>query len=155
LNYAVILPIDAHPSLETISGANRFVMERHRDLIAQLTGQPVAIEGHTDLAIRSRKFSGNAQRRKRRALLFHGTFLLDFDIGLIEQLLRAPPHPPAYREQRRHAEFLTRLPLVAVALKSALEQAWHARPPSVDVPQAAIARLVAERYSTDDWNLKR
>jgi lipoate---protein ligase len=37
--------------------------------------EPVAVLGHTDLALGGRKFSGNAQRRKRWSLLFHGTFL--------------------------------------------------------------------------------
>jgi lipoate-protein ligase A len=154
LNYSVTLPIDSDPALETIPGTNRFVMERHRAALTELLGQTVSIEGHTDLAIGSLKFSGNAQRRRRRCLLFHGTFLLDFDIALIEQLLRAPSRQPAYRQHRRHSEFLTCLPLTAAAIKTSLQQVWRAAPQPVEVPHAAIARLVAERYSTDGWNLK-
>ncbi len=154
LNYAVILSIDSHRELETISGANRFVMERHRAMLAQRTGQPISIAGHSDLIIGARKFSGNAQRRKRRALLFHGTFLLDFDLCLLEQLLRPPPRQPAYRAQRRHGEFLTRLPLTVPALKEALQKAWKADDTTVAVPRDAMAHLVADRYSQREWNLK-
>jgi lipoate-protein ligase A len=155
LNYSVTLPMDADPALETISGANCFVMERNRGALAELLARPVALEGHTDLALGSLKFSGNAQRRKRRCLLFHGTFLLaDFDITLLEQLLRAPPRQPAYRQRRRHSEFLTGLPLTGVAVKAALQQAWRAASEPVEVPRASIAQLVAERYSMDAWNLK-
>lgn len=154
LNYSVTLPINFDPALETISGANRFVMGRHRDALAALIGQSVTIEGHTDLAIGGRKFSGNAQRRKRRSLLFHGTFLLNFDIQLIEQCLRAPPRQPDYRQQRAHSEFLTSVPLTDATIKRALEEAWGAELQVVEVPETAIAQLVAERYSMDDWNLK-
>src|SRR6266496_1909173 len=91
LNYSLVLPIDAAPPLASISGANRFILERHRDAIGAATGLPITVEGHTDLALRGRKFSGNAQRRKRTHLLFHGGFLLDFDLRLLTALLRMPP----------------------------------------------------------------
>jgi lipoate-protein ligase A len=154
LNYSLLLPLESEPALQTVSGANRLVMERNRDAIARLLNRPVAIEGHTDLALNQLKFSGNAQRRKRHWLLFHGTFLLDFDIALIEELLLAPQRQPPYRKQRRHSEFLTRLPLAHPAVKAALCDAWQAASPFDEVPHGAIARLVAERYSRDDWNLK-
>jgi lipoate-protein ligase A len=38
----------------------------------------------------NRKFSGNAQRRKRDFLIFHGTFLLNFDLQLIAKYLCRP-----------------------------------------------------------------
>ena len=40
-------------------------------------GAGVEVQGHTDLAINSLKFSGNSQRRKERFLLFHGVFLAE------------------------------------------------------------------------------
>ena len=55
-------------------------MTTNRDALGQALGQAVEIEGHTDLAIDGVKFSGNAQRRRRDALLFHGTILLGFDL---------------------------------------------------------------------------
>jgi len=155
LNYSLILPIDESGPLASITGANRFIMERHRDALATLLGQQVTVEGHTDLALGGRKFSGNAQRRRRTQLLFHGSFLLaGFDIALVEKLLLPPPREPDYRRHRTHTEFLTRLDATPQALIAALNKAWSAFPATAQVPRATITRLVAEKYSRDDWNLK-
>ena len=156
LNYSVILNFNESPALQTITGTNQFVMTRQRDALARLLQQEVTIEGHTDLALAGLKFSGNAQRRKREWLLFHGTFLLSgFDLALISECLLPPPLQPAYRRRRAHDEFLTRLPLTAAAVKTALRAAWLAETPLAPISQALIARLVSERYSRDEWNLKR
>jgi lipoate-protein ligase A len=120
-----------------------------------VAGSRVTIEGHTDLAVGGLKFSGNAQRRKRDWLLFHGTFLLKFDLGLIAELLLPPPRQPEYRKGRTHAAFLTQLKLPANAVKSILRDAWRAKTPQPEVPCKRIARLVAEKYSREEWNLSR
>jgi len=155
LNYSVVLRIDQSPELQSITGTNRYVMQRNRDAIARLWGQPVSIEGHTDLATGSLKFSGNAQRRKREWLLFHGTFLLDFDLSLIGKVLLAPLRQPDYRRQRSHSDFVTQLKLPSASVKDAVRDAWGATQPHSEIPTAAIARLVEQRYSRDDWNLSR
>ena len=154
LNYSLVLGIDENPALHSITATNRFVMERNARALAALLDRPVTVEGHTDLATGQLKFSGNAQRRRRRWLLFHGTFLLDFDLGLLETLLLPPPRQPEYRRQRSHREFLTQLALPAESVKSALREAWGATRPLTDLPHTEIGRLVTERYSRDDWNLK-
>ena len=53
-----------------------------------LTGQPVSVKGQSDLTLGERKFSGNAQYRKREYVLVHGTFLLHFDLLTIERYLK-------------------------------------------------------------------
>ena len=155
LNYSVILRIADAPEFQSITGVNRFVMERNRAALASLTGKGVTIEGHTDLAITGLKFSGNAQRRKRDWLLFHGTFLLNFDVALIEKLLLPPPRQPEYRRGRSHLKFVTQLNLPAEVVKSALREAWAANPTHPEVPGERISLLVAEKYSRDEWNLSR
>ncbi|HEU0010032.1 MAG TPA: lipoate--protein ligase family protein [Verrucomicrobiae bacterium] len=154
LNYSLVLPIDAAPPLASISGANRFILERLRDAIGAATGLPITIEGHTDLALAGRKFSGNAQRRKRAHLLFHGGFLLDFDLRLLAALLLMPPRQPDYRRGRAHADFLTRLETTREIIHAALRQAWSSSAPSVPPPAKAIARLVSEKYSRAEWNFR-
>ena len=157
VNYALILPMNRESAgaLEGITGANRFIMERHRAALSGLLGQPVAIEGHTDLAIDGRKFSGNAQRRKRTHLLFHGSFLLGFDLDRIPRFLRAPSREPAYRQGRGHLDFLTSLNVGRAALQKSLKEAWDTRPASeIKDLRAHIVQLVAEKYSRDNWNLK-
>ncbi len=137
LSYALILNIEANPELRNVTAANHFIMERNRRAVeAELRiancELRIAVCGHTDLALViqnssfdiSKKFSGNAQRRRRQFILFHGTFLLDFDLALISELLPLPSRQPDYRASRVHGTFLTNLNLSPDAVKSALRQAW-------------------------------
>lgn len=156
LNYAVVLPIAGSPALQSITGTNSFVMERTRRALTAALGQAVRVEGHTDLAIGDLKFSGNAQRRKREWLLFHGTVLLSgFDLSLIPRVLRQPPRQPEYRRLRGHGEFVTALALDRDSVKAALSSEWGAGGTGGGVPDARIAELVASRYSRDEWNCSR
>jgi lipoate-protein ligase A len=155
LNYSVVLPIGEGGPLQGITGTNEFVMQRNREALHAALGQSVGLEGCTDLAVGGLKFSGNAQRRRRQWLLFHGTFLLEaFDVALVERCLRAPPRQPAYRQHRAHREFMKTLPLAPDVVRAAMRQAWRADQPLERIPHAATARLVADRYSRDEWNLK-
>jgi lipoate-protein ligase A len=175
LNYALILRQDRAAALATVTGTNKFIMERHRDAIAGCSGAPSAdserrpllpsgsgtaggsqnrrytVDGHTDLAIGGRKFSGNAQRRKRRYLLFHGSFLYNFDLDLIAKLLPMPSRQPTYRQDRTHRDFLTNLPLAPVVIRKALTGLWNATGQAV---QPETATLVREKYATADWTFK-
>jgi lipoate-protein ligase A len=152
LNYALVLRIDGHPSLESISGANRRIMERQRMALAALLRRPVEVKGCTDLTLGGLKFSGNAQRRKRHALIFHGTFLLHFDLSLMDQFLLMPSRPPDYRQGRPHHRFLMNLDVAASALQDALREAWAAHTPLSEAPDCQ--RLIEEKYTREDWNLK-
>jgi lipoate-protein ligase A len=151
LNYSLILKTNGHRSLETITGANRHIMARHRDALAAMLGRPVEVQGFTDLTIGGLKFSGNAQRRKRRAVVFHGTFLLRFNLGLMEKFLPLPTRQPDYRKSRPHDRFLTNLDVPASMIKCALRDAWRAHTPLAAVPDCG--KLIAEKYSQDAWNL--
>ncbi|MEY2407980.1 MAG: lipoate---protein ligase [Verrucomicrobiota bacterium] len=152
LNYSLILPIDESGPLANITSANRYIMDRQCGAIARLSGEKVMVAGHTDLVIGGLKFSGNAQRRQRRHLLFHGTFLLDFDLALVSRFLLAPSRQPEYRRGRGHGDFLMRLEVKRDALQEALQEAWNARPTASEPPRQIMARLMDEKYSRDDWN---
>ena len=158
LNYTVILRIPDAGPLAGITTTNTYVLQRHRAALAPVVGQAarlstVVVKGHSDLARGTLKFSGNAQRRKRRCLLFHGTFLHGLDIELVERLLPMPSRQPDYRCNRRHREFLTNLACDTASLKNALRDHWNATEPFTDLPESRIAAL-ASRYSSDDWNFK-
>lgn len=155
LSYALVLRIEENGPLERIDTANAFVMERHRRLLADATGLPVRRQGATDLTVRQRKFSGNAQRRRRRFLLFHGTFLLDFPIGLMEEVLPHPPKAPRYRGRRPHRAFLTNLDRPAPLVKGLLKRCWNAAPDGAKVPADAIESLVERKYSLRSWTERR
>lgn len=154
LNYALVLDISNWGPLNNISATNAFIMRRHQKTMQQIIGSKIEIQGFTDLTLRNLKFSGNAQYRKRRFVLFHGTFLLDLDIPLAAKVLRMPSKQPAYRQHRCHAKFLTNLNITPAVIKNAVRKAWGASDSFHAVPTQKIERLVAERYSTEAWNLK-
>jgi lipoate-protein ligase A len=158
LNYTLVLRITADGPLHNIGVANQFIMRQNRAAIATLNPQPstlnVAIRGHTDLAISERKFSGNSQRRRKHFLLFHGTFLLNFDLALVSKLLPMPSKQPDYRESRAHTEFLTNLNVPANEVKTALQRAWKAEEVLENPPLKKIAALAREKYATREWNFK-
>ena len=140
LNYSLILPITAQ-----VSETNASIMQRHAKAIG---GE---VRGHSDLTIGDLKFSGNAQRRKRRYLLFHGSFLLNLDIERIERLLPMPSREPDYRHHRAHREFLTN---VDFEIRNALRKAWQATQPFTDLALDKIVALASQQYSADDWTFK-
>jgi len=154
LNYALVLKISRHPTLRDVAATNAYVMERLRRALEPIVESPIAVQGFTDLTIDARKFSGNAQYRKRRALLFHGSFLLNFDFALMEKLLPSPPKQPPYRRNRAHGEFLANLEVPAAAIKAALKKCWHAEEEERETRSETIDRLVGERYSKDEWNFR-
>jgi len=168
LNYTLVLRITADGPLHNIGIANQFIMRQNRAAIATLNSQPLgavkrggdgstlnaAIRGHTDLAISERKFSGNSQRRRKHFLLFHGTFLLNFDLALVGELLPMPSKQPDYREHRAHTEFLTNLNVPADEVKAVLREAWMAAVPLKKSPLAKITALARDKYATREWNLK-
>lgn len=154
LNYSLVLPILATAELTSITQTNCFIMKRHRQAIAPLVRGEVTVEGHTDLALDARKFSGNSQRRKNRWLLFHGTFLLQCDFGLIAKVLLPPPREPAYRKGRQHSDFLTSLGLSPNAVKDRIKQAWAATGSFRGVPYKFIESLVETKYSRREWNFR-
>ena len=162
LNYTLVLRITADGPLHNIGSANRFIMERNRAAIESLFRtfnlQPstfnLSIRGHTDLAIGGRKFSGNSQRRRRHFLLFHGTFLLNFNLALISELLPMPSKQPDYREHRTHDRFLTNLNVSADKVKLAMRQAWQAEESLKKPPLEKITALARDKYATREWNFK-
>lgn len=154
LNYSLVLRIDGDSNLASITGANRFIMNRNARALGALLGKEVRVQGFTDLTRGSVKFSGNAQRRRQRCLLFHGTFLLDFDVSRLDAYLQMPVRQPEYRKQRSHAEFVTTLGRASGDVKRVLAQAWDARENLDDWPREETARLVLEKYSRSEWNLK-
>ena len=154
LSYALVLRTPGDNSLLRVPETNHFVLGRLKQALEPVIGPGIEIQGSSDLALGNQKFFGNAQYRKRRYLLFHGTFLLHFDISLIEKLLPVPSKQPAYRRNRAHGNFLTNLNLPADKIKDALKQSWSATEEFKNVPLEAIERLARERYSNDEWNSK-
>jgi lipoate-protein ligase A len=154
LNYSLVLRITEITTGLGITSTNEFVLARHQHALASLLQKPVQREGHTDLAIGGLKFSGNSQRRRRNYVLFHGSFLLELDLDLVEKSLPFPSHQPQYRAGRSHAKFLMNLRVPPSRLKSELASVWNAVDPLNDPPMTEIAALADQKYSSDAWNNK-
>lgn len=162
LNYALVLRITDDGPLRTITSANQFIMERNRTAMETIFPRPetpdprpnLTVSGHTDLCLGNLKFSGNSQRRKKNFLLFHGTFLLNFNLALVGEFLRMPSLQPDYRASRSHGDFLVNLNLPAGQVKAALQKAWNATDELKNFPEQEIQTLAGQKYSTDAWNLK-
>jgi lipoate---protein ligase len=154
LNYSLLLRIDDSRPCHSIPSTNRYILERHRDTLASLMLAPVECRGQTDLAIGGLKFGGNAQRRRRRFLLFHGSFLLHLDISMVEKALPQPSRQPDYRVNRSHADFLINLNIPPHTIKTALTKAWGASGVITPLPLDQVTRLAKEKYALDEWNLR-
>jgi lipoate-protein ligase A len=107
LQYSFVLPYDFAAELRSIRGSKRFC---NRLLIEGLD-RPGRFEEDAsgDLTCGDRKFAGLALKRRKSAMLLHGTLLLRADLELIAALLRHPASEPPYRNRREHSEFLTNI----------------------------------------------
>jgi lipoate-protein ligase A len=156
LNYALVLEIAENSPTAGISSANRYIMDRNRAAIQSAigNGQIISVRGHTDLAANDIKFSGNSQRRRKHFLLFHGTFLWNYDLALVGELLLMPSHQPDYRKGRAHTDFISNLILPPEKIKAVLIDAWQAKIPLQNYPTEKISVMAREKYTSREWNYK-
>lgn len=154
LLFTLILDMRNDSALETIRGSYLFILERIVHSLADLL-PGIRCRGVSDLAAGDRKFSGNAQQRKRNYLLHHGTLLHAFDLPTIARYLRPPPRQPDYRRGRDHLDFVCNLPTKAQDLRGRLQQAWQANDLLPDLPRQRIQELMAEKYGREDWHHRR
>ena len=124
LNYTLVLRKDRDPALSRIDTTHAYCLDR---LAQRLRSMQPAIrrDGISDLTLEGKKFSGNAQRRLRRAILYHGTLLYDFDRERVERYLKEPERQPDYRMHRSHRTFLRNLEISPESLKKILLQEWN------------------------------
>jgi lipoate-protein ligase A len=153
LNYALVLDSQRR-DLANVRETFRHVLRRHAGVVESLSGMEASIQGISDLTANGRKFSGNAQYRKSRFVLVHGTFLLNFELSLIAQCLKIPPRQPDYRRNRPHLEFIANLNIEAARLRDALRIAWRAEEPFIAIPLRRIRTLMDQRYNQDTWTRK-
>ena len=154
LNFGLILKVDTSKSLKNITQTNQYVLSRNQSALAPFLDSKIEIQGLSDLACGTFKFSGNAQRRKRGWILFQGTFLLDFDVSQMERFLTNPLKQPAYRKGRSHTDFLKNLNLPSRIVKDALRASWKANEVLGTIPNQKISELAKTRYADRAWNFK-
>ena len=153
LNYTLILKNDPR-LIGNIRDTFQYVLERHCRLVEDLCGIAARVDGISDLTLGGLKVSGNAQYRKARFVLVHGTFLLRFDLRVIEKYLPIPARQPAYRNGRSHLEFIANLNIDPASIRERLRRSWAASNIFYDVPYARIDQLVRDRYGKTAWSEK-
>lgn len=137
LSYAFVLPIQLHPQLANIRSTNQFVLERIAGALRRWE-PATTFQGISDLAIGGMKISGNAQRRTRRAILFHGTILHAMPAEVIARYLTQPSRQPEYRKNRSHGLFLRTIEAPPQDIKHAIAEAWPIGPPLDLWPEARM-----------------
>jgi lipoate-protein ligase A len=154
LCYSLVLAYDRSSALREIRSSYAYILERVREALSDLL-RGITCAGTSDLAANGRKFSGNAQQRKRHFLLHHGTLLYNFDFEQIGRFLRMPPRQPDYRAGRGHAAFLVNVPVSAAELQRRLRAIWQASRELRVWPERLVYQLAHAKYTGDEWIRRR
>lgn len=157
LNFALVLSHKLHPDVATIRGSYCYILGK---LAATLRARGVAAchKGVSDLAVGGKKISGNAQRRRKRFILHHGTILYGMDAGLMERYLVEPNDRPKYRGDRPHRKFVRSVPLNPEIIREAICEAFGVVAPGIRLRKAErsdIEELAHEKYLSHMWNYRR
>jgi lipoate-protein ligase A len=153
LNFTLVLRTADQGPTAGIRQTTAYVLERHQRALGSLLDRPVEVQGYSDLTVGGLKFSGNSQRRRQRAILFHGTVLLSLDLDLVERLLAMPELQPPYRRGRAHQAFLTNLEVGAADVKRALAECWGAKG-AAQVPVQRAEELARVTYGSEAWTTR-
>lgn len=173
LMYSVQVSYESRPVWRSLDHAHREVMGRIREaVVASLSvfglEKQIARQGTCDLTDGAYKFSGNALRCKRHAMIYHGTILLDMPLEWVERYLLEPPRQPEYRERRTHGSFVRNLLQDTSVnrldfereLTQQLRSVWQAdrsweEYPYRDRLSLWFEQLMRTRYSNPAWHLER
>ena len=164
LTYSVAAP--ARGELSDLLGSYQLICSAIARGLRRL-GVEAAYNEPNGIVVGGRKGSGNAQARRRGALLQHGTMLVDPDIEAMERLLRVPGEKLRSHGARRLGDRVTSLSrelgrapgrlevaeAVAEALAEALgvklRESWYPR------EVLAAAERLAWKYRSPQWNRRR
>jgi lipoate---protein ligase len=154
LLFSFVLAYDRAAELREVNASYRWILGRVRDALRPVA--PVELAGISDLAVGGLKVSGNAQQRKARHVLHHGSLLYAFELSHVARYLNPPEREPAYRAGREHEAFVTNLPADVGTVKRLLATAFDAEAGEVSTTVAErIPGLIAERYGRTDWVRRR
>lgn len=120
LNYSLILPYAANSAFLNIKSSYKYILDNIADGFFK-KGINLKYYPISDLALSDKKVSGNAQARRRKFFLHHGTILYNFDIDRITFYLKEPKKMPLYRDGRIHKNFLVNLPLLPEEIKEIIK----------------------------------
>ncbi|MFH1309370.1 MAG: lipoate--protein ligase family protein [Candidatus Omnitrophota bacterium] len=154
LNWSAVISYARNEKYRNINGSYRSILEPVTNRLKE-KGFNVSFFPISDIALNEKKISGNAQARKRKYFLHHGTFLLDFDLDKVSHYLQYPPKEPDYRQKRGHKDFLANIYISCEELKEIImktfcvfENIW--RPSEKDMLE--LKGYAEKKYLNVDWN---
>ncbi len=155
LNFSAVLSYDRDENYTNIVRSYEKII---RDLSKAFRGKGLGAEFMpvSDLAAGGKKFSGNAQARKRKYFLHHGTVLHGMELSKIDSYIKYPPREPGYRQGRAHGEFVGNIGLSEKDIKEAVIEAFSGKEEnnqSFPYPSGELEDLVRNKYSLEGWNL--
>ncbi|WP_293915411.1 MULTISPECIES: lipoate--protein ligase [unclassified Sphingobacterium] len=155
-------------SFHTLVGSNDFMdfSQFTQPVIALLNKMnvPAKLEGRNDLLVDGKKFSGNAKLSKNGKIIQHGTILINSQMNVLVEAIKVNPLKfvdKAVKSNRaRVTNLIDYLPenTTTEVLKHLLIDEMLQNNPGASVYQfteediQGIEKLVAEKYSTWDWN---
>ncbi|MCX7718415.1 MAG: lipoate--protein ligase family protein [Candidatus Sumerlaeaceae bacterium] len=159
LNYALVLDRIARPEVSSIRGTNHYVLDRVGRACAMSASGPATRTGFRLMGIcdlvgpDGLKFSGNAQKRKKRFVLFHGTVLYNLDLSLLGRYLKEPPRQPEYRAGRSHDQFVGNIEIEPYAFRAAMRAEWEVTGDLAEWPRERVHALIRGKYARDEYTL--
>jgi lipoate-protein ligase A len=113
-----------------------------------------------DVEVGGRKVSGSAQLRRRGSVLQHGTVIVDTDLRAMDSVLRHVSEQRPSERVTTLAALLGRSPgmdEVKVSLRESFSSLFEVGFEEAGLTageEETVKRLVNERYSRDEWNLR-
>ncbi|MDD4956906.1 MAG: lipoate--protein ligase family protein [Candidatus Omnitrophica bacterium] len=153
LNYSLVLSYGRDKRYAGIRSSYEAILG---DLCEAFSGKGIGAEISpiSDISYNGKKVSGNAQARKKRYFLHHGTVLFGMDIGLVGKYLKHPPREPGYRKGRAHDNFMSNLPLPAEDIVDLIMDAFDAKKipilPGKNVMDK-VEKLARDKFASDEW----
>ncbi|KEZ50983.1 biotin/lipoate A/B protein ligase family protein [Metabacillus indicus] len=121
-----------------------------------------------ELVVEGRKVAGSAQTRQKGVILQHGSILLDLDEDLLFSLFKYPSDRVKERMQKNFKnkavavnalrETKVTIEEAKEAFRRGFEKGLNIKLESyklTDEEHAAVMKLAAEKYESDEWNYKR
>lgn len=127
-------------------------------------GVPAKLEGRNDLLVDGKKFSGNAKTIKSKKMIQHGTILINSEMAVLADALKVNPLKfvdKAVKSNRaRVTNLIDYLPsgTTTASFKQLFIEEIKSSNENVQVYEfdqqdmEAIEKLIAEKYSTWEWN---
>ena len=154
LNYSLILSYKRDCKLKEVNSSYVFVLD---SILKSFGEQKISVQylPISDMVFENKKFSGNAQARKKKYFLHHGTILYDFDLCKITEYIQYPPKEPEYRASREHEAFIVNLSVDRKKAETVIKNAFLTESSAYEFTEKdrqETIRLIERKYSKDFWN---